>query len=170
MAISVFSFRYYRYQFYRILRSGGSPDYVARSVFCGVFAGSIVPFMQIPVAIILAFATKANKTIAALATFVSNPLTYPIMWGSALYVGSFFIRGNQEFIEQCKTQYSDLSFWMEINWIKLGFSTVLMFIVGGAIIGSILGSTAYFLTKRRIERRIQKLREKGIISPTHETP
>ena len=161
MALSVFSFRYYRYQFYRILRSGGSPDYVARSVFCGVLAGTLVPFFQIPIAIALAFSLKANKTIAALSTFISNPFTYPIMWSSSLYVGSFFVHGNLKLLMKSTTEFTNLSFWTE-NWAKLGFRTLLMFIVGGLVIGIPLSSIAYFVTKKRIEHRLRKLREKGI--------
>lgn len=48
----------------------------------GVFAGMLPLFgLQIIIAMALAFVVRGNKPIAALSTWVSNPLTYaPIYW------------------------------------------------------------------------------------------
>ena len=63
--MSILSPRFYRIQFFKILRSAGTPEYIARSVFCGVFSGLTVPLLQIPLAILVAWVFKANKTIAS---------------------------------------------------------------------------------------------------------
>jgi uncharacterized protein len=157
--MSILSPRFYRIQFFKILRSAGTPEYIARSVFCGVFAGLTVPLLQIPIAILVAWLFKANKTIASLSTFVSNPLTYPIFWFSALYIGSFFIPGNEQFLADCQKHFFELSFWINLDWWKLGGSTILMFITGGAILGLILGSFAYYWTKNKVIKKRAKRRQ-----------
>ena len=49
---------------------------VALGAGIGVFFGFIVPVMQIPGAAVLATLLRANLPVAAVATFVSNPLTF----------------------------------------------------------------------------------------------
>lgn len=154
--MSILSPRFYRIQFFKILRSGGTPEYIARSVFCGVFSGLTVPLLQIPLAILVAWIFKANKTIASLATFVSNPLSYPIFWFSSLYIGSFFISGNEQFLADCQKHFFELSFWINLDWWKLGGSTILMFVTGGAILGLIFGTLAYFWTKKKVIQKRAK--------------
>jgi uncharacterized protein (DUF2062 family) len=161
--MSILSPRFYRIQFFKILRSGGSPEYIARSVFCGVFAGLTVPLLQIPVAIFIAWIFKANKTIASLSTFVSNPLSYPVFWFGALYIGSFFIPGNEQFLADCQKHFFELSFWFNLDWWELGSSTILMFITGGSILGFFLGTLAYFWTKKNvIKKRAKRLKNERL--------
>lgn len=50
---------------------------VPRGVALGLFAGFIVPFGQILLAALCALPMRANLSVAALVTFVTNPLTLP---------------------------------------------------------------------------------------------
>ena len=161
--MSILSPRFYRIQFFKILRSAGTPEYIALSVSCGVFAGLCVPLLQIPLAIVVAWILRANKTIASLATFISNPLTYPILWFISLYIGSFFVSGNEQFLQDCKDNLFNASFWINLDWWKLGGSTITMFIVGGAIQGFILSIPAYFWIRKKVIQKRTKRKAKEII-------
>ena len=50
--------------------------HVAAGASIGVFCGFIVPIGQIALALLIAMALRANLPVAAMATLVSNPLTY----------------------------------------------------------------------------------------------
>ena len=127
------------------------------------FRWSLCPPTSNSLAIVVAWIFKANKTIACLATFISNPLTYPLLWFISLYIGSFFVPGNEQFLQDCKDNLFVASFWIEIDWWKLGGSTVIMFAVGGAIQGLILAIPAYFWIRKKV---IQKRAKRKTIEKT----
>jgi len=60
----------------------GSPAQRARGLAAGVFSGCFPFFgVQTPIGIALAMLLKGNPVLAALGTWISNPLTYiPIYW------------------------------------------------------------------------------------------
>ena len=62
---------------------------VPRGVALGLFAAFIVPLGQIFLAAFLALPTRANVPLAALVTFVTNPLTFPFWAVAANKVGRF---------------------------------------------------------------------------------
>lgn len=49
---------------------------VARGVAAGTFFGLLIPVAQIPAAVVAALLLRGNLWIAAVATLISNPLTY----------------------------------------------------------------------------------------------
>jgi uncharacterized protein len=56
---------------------------VSRGVALGFFAGLLLPFGQTPVAAFLALTARANLIVAAVATFITNPITNaPIFYGA----------------------------------------------------------------------------------------
>ncbi|OWK28307.1 DUF2062 domain-containing protein [Sphingomonas mucosissima] len=59
----------------------------ARGLALGLFAGLILPFGQIVLAALLAFSARANIIVAASATFVTNPLTFPPIYFAAYWLG-----------------------------------------------------------------------------------
>jgi uncharacterized protein (DUF2062 family) len=61
---------------------------IARGVALGLFAGFLIPLGQTPVAAALALSARANVIIAAFATFVTNPLTFPPIYFAAYKLGS----------------------------------------------------------------------------------
>jgi hypothetical protein len=71
-----------RYYYWRIVRLKGSPEYIARGVSAGVFAGCFPLFgVQTLVGVLIAILARGHKLCAAGATWISNPLTYvPIYW------------------------------------------------------------------------------------------
>jgi uncharacterized protein (DUF2062 family) len=54
----------------------------------GVFSGFILPLGQIPLAVVLAAIFRANISIAAVATLITNPITFPSIYFAAHRVGS----------------------------------------------------------------------------------
>src|SRR3990170_3302490 len=65
---------------------------VPRGVALGLLVGIIVPFAQILFAALLSATVRANVPLAALTTFVTNPITTPVIWVAAFYVGEVLLR------------------------------------------------------------------------------
>lgn len=65
---------------------------VPRGVALGMVTGILVPMGQIPASAVLALPLRANIPAAALTTFFTNPLTTPILWGAAYWVGRKVLR------------------------------------------------------------------------------
>ena len=65
---------------------------VPRGVALGLLVGIIVPFAQILFASLLSVPVKANVPLAALTTFVTNPVTTPLIWVAAYWVGGWLLR------------------------------------------------------------------------------
>lgn len=60
---------------------------IARGIALGLFAGFILPVGQIVVAALLAISVRANVVIAAAATLITNPLTFPPIYFAAYKLG-----------------------------------------------------------------------------------
>ncbi|MBD2841493.1 DUF2062 domain-containing protein [Erythrobacter rubeus] len=65
---------------------------VPRGVALGLFSAFIIPIGQIFLAAFLALPSRANVPLAALVTFVTNPLTFPIWAVVANRVGRFTLQ------------------------------------------------------------------------------
>ncbi len=65
---------------------------VARGVALGLFAAFAVPVAQTPFAALFAMAARANLPVAAVSTFVTNPLTVPFVYYLAFIVGRSVLR------------------------------------------------------------------------------
>ena len=70
-----------------IIRSTDVPHKLALGVAIGLCCGVAIPLGQMLLAILLAFIFKANKILAAAATFISNPYTTPIIYPFFCYLG-----------------------------------------------------------------------------------
>jgi hypothetical protein len=64
---------------------------VERGVALGLFIGLIVPLGQTPVAALLAVSVRANVIVAAAATLITNPLTFPAIYYAAYRLGSHVV-------------------------------------------------------------------------------
>lgn len=85
--IRPFAHRVLRSELWRFTRRS-----VPRGVALGLLVGIIVPFAQILFAALLSAPVRANVPVAALATFVTNPFTTPLIWVAAYWVGSLLLR------------------------------------------------------------------------------
>lgn len=64
---------------------------VSRGIAIGLFAGFLLPVGQIVLAALLAASARANVLIAAVATLVTNPLTFPPIYYAAYRTGTFIL-------------------------------------------------------------------------------
>ena len=64
---------------------------VPRGVALGLFAAFIFPLGQILISTFLALPARANVPLAALVTFVTNPLTLPFWMALAYKIGDFIL-------------------------------------------------------------------------------
>ena len=85
--IRPFAHRVLRSELWRFTRRS-----VPRGIALGLLVGIIVPFAQILFAALLSAPVRANVPLAALATFVTNPFTTPLIWVAAYWVGSLLLR------------------------------------------------------------------------------
>lgn len=66
---------------------------IARGVALGLLAGFLIPLGQTPAAAVLAMTMRANVIIAAAATLVTNPLTFPPIYFAAYKTGQRLLSG-----------------------------------------------------------------------------
>ncbi len=71
---------------------------VPRGVALGMLVGVLIPVAQTLFAAFFALPVRANVPVAALTTFVTNPLTTPPIWVAAYWVGSWLL--NFEAVER----------------------------------------------------------------------
>ena len=64
---------------------------VARGVALGLFVGFILPIGQIVVAALLAATARCNLLVAAVATLITNPVTFPPIYYAAYRTGRFLL-------------------------------------------------------------------------------
>lgn len=77
-----------RYIGWRLVRLGGTTHGLALGVATGVFIATLpIPGAQMFVAALLAWAIGGNVPAALLGTFWANPLSLPILWMSAYWIG-----------------------------------------------------------------------------------
>lgn len=67
---------------------------VARGVAVGLFFGLLVPVAQIVCAAVAAIGLRANVPVAALATLVTNPFTFPPIYYGAFRIGHWVLGGD----------------------------------------------------------------------------
>lgn len=80
------------YQWHRLRRLPDPPHRIARGVFAGTFVNFPPIFgLQMPVAALLAWAMRGNILAAVLATFLSNPLTTPLIAIVSLKLGHWML-------------------------------------------------------------------------------
>ena len=83
-----------RYVFLRLKRLPSSPHRIALGAATGVFA-VFTPFLgvQMIIAGVLAVLMRGSIVASFLASFVGNPLTYPIIWFTTFNLGNVLLGG-----------------------------------------------------------------------------
>ena len=64
---------------------------VPRGVALGIIVGVLIPIAQTVFAALFALPARANVPVAALTTFITNPLTTPPIWVGAYWVGKWVL-------------------------------------------------------------------------------
>jgi uncharacterized protein (DUF2062 family) len=127
----------------RLRQLEGNPHYLALGMAVGIFVSitPIIPFQTI-VAIALAYLVRGSKSAAVLGTWLSNPLTIPVVYFANYKLGCTLL-GYQSSLDRIAfNSFSDLmALGLEVTWAM---------IVGGVAIGAILGVVFYFITLRAV--------------------
>ncbi|MCB2147741.1 MAG: DUF2062 domain-containing protein [Deltaproteobacteria bacterium] len=123
----------------RMRQLEGSPHYLALGMAVGIFV-SITPIipLQTIVAVFLAFLVRGSKSAAALGTWLSNPLTIPVVYYANYKLGCMLL-GYQKTLDS-------IAFDSFSQLMGLGLEVTWAMIVGGVVIGAVLGVAAYFIT------------------------
>ena len=132
----------------------GTPGQRARGIAAGVFSGCFPLFgLQTLLGIALASVVRGNHVLAAIGTWISNPITYlPLYWFNYQVGSSLLDQGQNEFD---LTQLNDQDLWTQ-GW---AFSTRLL--LGSSLVGAIAALltsiVVYGLLKQAPKRSKQNL-------------
>lgn len=121
---------------------------VPRALALGLFAAFILPVGQFALAALLAVAVRANVPLAAAATLVTNPLTFPPIYFGAYKLGSAVLGSGRAdgLANDLGSKLLDVS-----GPTALG---LLIFAIAGAATGFIVGTLWWrFKLVRRWKRR-----------------
>ncbi|AFY69516.1 Protein of unknown function DUF2062 [Thalassoporum mexicanum PCC 7367] len=132
--------RQLRYIYLRVIRSNSSPKSIARGLAAGVFSG-MFPFfgLQTIIALVLAFVLRGNKLVAAIATWISNPITYIPLYMFNFYLGKWLLGGNKA----VPFSPMDIGSWNELG--SLGGMVLGSLLLGCLVSGTIAGVISYFV-------------------------
>ena len=145
--------RLLRYFYIRFLRMQGSPEAIARGVAAGVFAGSfpLLGFQTI-IGVAIAATIRGNKIMAAVGTWISNPLTYVPIFALNFHVGCWLLRLPDDIAIPSSAAGMN-------EWMSLGMSATAALLVGSFMVGAVASIAAYYLGLR-----VALLREKKKIN------
>lgn len=125
----------------RMRQLEGDPHYIGLGMAVGVFV-SITPIipLQTVVAIAFAFLLRGSKSAAVLGTWLSNPLTIPLVYYANYKLGCVLLGYEKTLDSITFNSFSQL--------MELGLDVIWAMVVGGVVIGTMLGAVAYFVTLR----------------------
>ncbi|GGA07072.1 hypothetical protein CYANOKiyG1_19540 [Okeania sp. KiyG1] len=116
----------------------GTPEYIARGLATGVFAGLFPIFgLQTIVGVALATLFRGHKIAAAAGTWVSNPLTYVPIYAINFQVGRLLLNSKEEFMPDSIISFQEL--------MKYGTQFVIALFLGCFVMGIICGTFSYFV-------------------------
>ena len=131
--------RFLRSELWRFTRRS-----VPRGVALGMLAAFLVPVGQIFAAVFLALPVRANVPIAAITTFITNPLTYPFWIAAANQTGKFALQidamtAGQPINTQMRSEFGQWLSWLvrEAGVTAFGF---LIFAIVFAAVGYLISS------------------------------
>lgn len=90
---------------------------VPRGIALGMLAAFVIPVGQIFVAVFLALPVRANVPIAATATFITNPFTYPFWIAVANQLGKFILRMDAMTASQPINTHISSEFGQWMSWL-----------------------------------------------------
>lgn len=170
------------YIVHRLRRLPDPPHRIARGVAAGVFVSFSPLFgLHFVVAALVAWILRGNILAAMLATFVGNPITFPLFATAAITMGEWILGAQSPVpMGQIFAAFSQASgeLWHNLgslftddtaHWDRLAVffhGVFLPYLVGGIIPGAVAGYIAYALShpliaayqKRRTRRRSKRLK------------
>lgn len=133
---------------------------VPRAVALGLLVGILLPFAQIIFAAILSLPSRANVPIAAVTTFVTNPLTTPLIWAASYQVGNALLHIDDRAGGALDRLFALTDIWSAMQWLTSEGKSLAL---GLVIVAVVSASVGYLLSgvvwrwwighKRRTTRR-----------------
>lgn len=127
-----------RYFYWRLMRQKGSAEFLARGLAAGVFAGLFPLFgIQTMFGIGLAIPLRGSKLMAAVGTWVSNPITYGPIYFLNFEVGQWLLGSDEVF---------DInSFESASTLLEVGSDFLTILFVGCFLMGALSAVASYFI-------------------------
>ncbi|MEN9361221.1 MAG: hypothetical protein RL095_2756 [Verrucomicrobiota bacterium] len=143
--------RFLRLRLIYIRRHPAPPGRLALSVFLGILAAFSAPIGHPPLAILLAWICRCNKTIACLVTVIHIPPMYPVTWPLQYAIGAALVPGTPMWADiESKLLHRQAPMDFLRQLAELGLPFVTAFTLGGVIIGLVLGGLGGLLTFRSV--------------------
>lgn len=115
---------------------------VPRGVALGLVAGLAVPFAHTVIAAILAIPLRANVLVAAATTWVSNPITWIVIFPLERSIGKFLI----DFGHIRAASHAAVAVGGPVHgWLSLILKTSGEIALGSVVLAIVVGVTGYFL-------------------------
>jgi uncharacterized protein (DUF2062 family) len=145
-----------RKAYYRFLKIRGNPREIALGFALGAFVG-MSPFMGLHMAIAVPFAAlfKWNKFSAALAVWISNPLSAPVIYSITYYVGEKVL-----FIENIYQLPTEFSLDALIYTLQKAPEIIGILTVGGIVVGLPVAAVGYYFALKAITEYRESIRLK----------
>lgn len=150
-----------RHGYVRLLRSPGAPDEIAGGLSVGLFI-AMLPVIQMPLAVGVtellrrAFRMRLSRIAAAAGVWITNPLTGPMMYGGAFFVGRPFAR-----MLLPEGRLADPAVQFSLHDLAgagpFALEAIVALLLGGVVLGLPL-SLAGFFVSRAVVRRYQQRR------------
>lgn len=146
----------WRRAYQRFLKIRGHPREISLGFALGLFVG-MSPFMGLhtAIAVLLAALFKWNKISAALAVWISNPFTAPVIYGLTYLIGAKVLSYANSY-----TLPSNFDLDALILIIRSAPEIIWVFIVGGIVAGIPLAIAGYFSAYFAIWEYRQNLKPK----------
>ncbi len=140
----------------RFLKIRGEPREIALGFALGLFVG-MTPVMGFQTVIAVFFATmfKWNKISAALAVWITNPVTAPVIYGLTFLLGAKVIG-----LEKAQAISGKLFSEAFLDLVKKAPEIVIALTVGGIIVGIPLALIGYFFAYKAVDRYQEDIRRK----------
>lgn len=142
--------------YFRFLKIRGNPREIALGFALGVFVG-MTPFMGLHTAIAVPLAAlfKWNKFSAALAVWISNPLSAPAIYGITYYTGAKVL-----FIQDAYKLPAEFSIDALFYTLRSAPEIIGILTVGGIVIGLPLAALGYYFSLKAILEYRESIRRK----------
>ena len=135
---------------------------VPRGVALGLFAAFIVPIGQIFLAAFMALPARANVPLAALVTFVTNPLTLPFWLYFANKTGKFVLNIDAVMGANAVHFADDagaLAQWLDVGGVT-AFGFLVLAVVSAALGYVLAGFSWRFVVARKRARRLRLMEQR----------
>ena len=147
---------------------------VPRGVALGMVVGIIVPFAQILIASLMCLSVRANVPVAALTTFITNPVTTPLIWVLSYNVGAWMLRVDAMTVvapvnkAMEHSQVGEMLQWLTGATLVTAFGLVVVAVVAAAVSYLVTGFTWRFVVAGKRQRRLGERKARRAQAPSDE--